>query len=1782
MDYETAADDGEINPDFTGSASASASTTRGLAGHWKMNNSDADSGIFGNTLSRAGGASYSTAQKREGTHSLLFASASSQEATFTISNTGLESHTNASTVDGFTVSCWFYRNSASSNAGLSSTERGPSTQTTSGYQWYFPGAGSVLQFNIRKRPGGSVTSLNSAVTVSLSTWTHAAVTVDYINGKIVSIVNGTIEELALSDVDQYTVDADQTFSIGSLIGFGYFDGYIDDFRFYNYPLTNNELEDLYRPVLVHYKFDETKADSSGAADDLVDGDGATGTVYSTVAIQGTHSLSLTGNVGTADKYHYVGSNSLGQDFLNSSEKCGFTTEAWIRYPVLAQTTETITGTYTASEPNNTWEIRYTGTGTNSLEFAVYGNTGTELVTSITGVDLAADTWYHLGTTFRNDGSVESNIYLNGVQRGVTGTSGIYSQSATGTSNRLTIGCRDPTANSGDGDQHFTGLLDNYRLYRCALSKDQMQVLGGGLIGHWTFDSTLASDTARGTTLEFATGATGATVYSTTNYRRGTASHQFDGATIYQAVDDNYGRSLCNSTVTTGFTVAVWLRWSSTNAATGLVGNYRNTSSNNNSFYFYYSSNELRFNVLNNASTSHQATATATYSSGEWIHLVGVCDFDAGTVTAYVNGAGGTPINLTGSFTQNSTSGIDGRFRIGAVYNGSSTYADIAPSGTQLDDVRLYDRVLTQDEIDGLWKRTDAIYQFNETLVDSQEYQNTFTVSGTGSASYDNVTFIEGVTSYDLNGSDNYLQATGTLANHYTNSDILDGFTISLWFYADTLASGEHDLISIRPTSSTLDNIIVIYTSTTTLNALIAEDGGSLTTANPASSLSTATWYHIVMLVDYGTANVTCYLNNAAGTPASITVSNYTQSTQFNKNIGWWDNGAGGLYFTNGKIDDVRFYDRPLTTGEITSLYNSGSAYIGRLSTRPEHIDGDTVDAANIENSKMLAKQAFDTTLSNINAADTKSWLALSATSERLIIDLGASTETASVEIVNFHNEGRDTDKGVKNFLLYSANSSPSTTYGNLTGLTAITPSTSTITQHPSTNTESAQTITWTSTTARYYVFDFTDGYATDYMGVRSIKLNGTPTVAGEGDTITKRHTSGVDISTSSIKIDTPGLYEIEVLATVDVTADNSNNFEWKLYENNAEVGDFAGVTRTAKTPMTPNGVVVTFLHTTTQYNSKLELYLRSASGSPSVTLYSRIINVRKVDLVTGNLPETGTGSTTHREAGWLVLYEDYQVTMSSTAQNLFEANPTASAVVTKTTSNVSNPATNDGITLGVTGTYLFEFTGNHQTSNATGSTYTLDLRADGATGSETYTLSDSQSMYNLVWVETVSSTGTTYSVYGSGATSTTGVNWMHRSFKTQLLDTTNNSNEWGILRTRSTTAVTDISTATNLFDLLGSESETMDTPTYTSGLGVTGGSRAIPINKSGLYNFDVGIHLADGSTSETLQVQLFEDGTLVLQDDATYQGAGIRQSFTYPVKITGSAKSYEVRVKTTGATSATFYGRWFIARELEDQATGLGSSTIDYLVLGNDKNVVPGPRSVIVGPGSSSTSLDKKAPDNTFIGADNAPKITTGQTNTIGGSSNAQNLTTGSNHCLYGVGVGNNLVAGNDCCLFGSGANTSGDGTNRLAFGTNATCSADNSMQIGNSSVTAMTVGSGSATVNGVTFSSSGVDGPIFVNGQSRLSFTSVSATGSSYSIASSDNVILVDSSSATGDINLPAASAAANRVVTIKDKGNAGTNNITVTSDGSNDIEGSATYTISTNYGVESFLSDGSEWYRL
>jgi hypothetical protein len=191
----------------------------------------------------------------------------------------------------------------------------------------------------------------------------------------------------------------------------------------------------------------------------------------------------------------------------------------------------------------------------------------------------------------------------------------------------------------------------------------------------------------------------------------------------------------------------------------------------------------------------------------------------------------------------------------------------------------------------------AHYLFNGNVLDS---------SGTGA----NGTIIGGATlttdrfgvankAYSLNGSSQYIEFPRTVASVTTSKP----YSISVWI---NQISGTNILGKYHNLDAGLSQFQL------NTNSVIGNGTNTLPFANPASG-----WNHYVVILQSGTGNTKIYRNGVLLNSGTLTYNNVDTVTKFV--VGRISDGGFYDYF-NGKVDDIRVYNKVLTATDVENLY----------------------------------------------------------------------------------------------------------------------------------------------------------------------------------------------------------------------------------------------------------------------------------------------------------------------------------------------------------------------------------------------------------------------------------------------------------------------------------------------------------------------------------------------------------------------------------------------------------------------------------------------------------------------------------------------------------------------------------------------------------------------------------------------------------------------------------------------------------------------------------------------
>jgi hypothetical protein len=248
--------------------------------------------------------------------------------------------------------------------------------------------------------------------------------------------------------------------------------------------------------------------------------------------------------------------------------------------------------------------------------------------------------------------------------------------------------------------------------------------------------------------------------------------------------------------------------------------------------------------------------------------------------------------------------------------------------------------------------------------------------------------------------------------------------------------------------------------------------------------------------------------------------------------------------------------------------------------------------------------------------------------------------------------------------------------------------------------------------------------------------------------------------------------------------------------------------------------------------------------------------------------------------------------------------------------------------------------------------------------------------------------------------------------------------------------------------------------------------------------------------------------------------------------------------------------------------TGIGFSALEYLISGTDN----------VGIGINSLNANISGTDNFALGSFSLSNCTASKNVAIG-STSMNPLTTGSSNIALGfnsgryISGGTNNTTSSQSIYFGEDTRASANGnTNEMVFGHTAIGQGSNTVTLGNSSIT-KTFLRGNTMVN--TTTDNGVD-ELQVNGSiSGIGFKQAYVTKTGAYTATNDDYV-IDCTSGTFTVTLPASSGRTGRILIIK---NSGAGTITVDGNASETIDGATTYSIAVQYGTVQIMSDGTNW---
>ena len=308
------------------------------------------------------------------------------------------------------------------------------------------------------------------------------------------------------------------------------------------------------------------------------------------------------------------------------------------------------------------------------------------------------------------------------------------------------------------------------------------------------------------------------------------------------------------------------------------------------------------------------SASSAPLANTWYHIVGVDDATAGTMTLYIDGKSQGSAIFTSGWT------ATGNTLIGHGFYGG---ADVDFVNGSIDDVQFFSSALSAAQVSALDQ--PAAYSFDDgagtTAADITGHGHTLSLGGGVSWTTGHI----GSNALSFNGSPS---AFGNVGNPVLNT--ANPFSVSAWVNLNSLSTNQ--TFASLPGANTFAYALQFRTDTGKFAFTRTSADTTTATQTHADALAaptTGTWYNLIGVSNPATGQIQLYVNG--NLQSSVT---YT--------TGW--QGTGGMLIganvanssiantTNGIIDDLHFYDSPLSASVAATIAGSAASSTINIAT----------------------------------------------------------------------------------------------------------------------------------------------------------------------------------------------------------------------------------------------------------------------------------------------------------------------------------------------------------------------------------------------------------------------------------------------------------------------------------------------------------------------------------------------------------------------------------------------------------------------------------------------------------------------------------------------------------------------------------------------------------------------------------------------------------------------------------------------------------------------------------
>lgn len=532
--------------------------------------------------------------------------------------------------------------------------------------------------------------------------------------------------------------------------------------------------------------------------------------------------------------------------------------------------------------------------------------------------ISANTWYFVAFTGDADGG---KLYINGSL--VASNSDAPLSTAV---NQGFIGRRG----DANGEDRFNGRIDEPKIYPYARSAEEIAqdynaglagmgtssgsaiAMGGGsdawmtdgLVGYWKMDESSWNGTSGEVTDWSGNGYDGTAVNgATTAAGKFGNGGDFDGTNDYVNMGDVSGYDFSGS-----FSLSAWIRTTQASGSyPGIVGKgFLQAGTNGYGLFLGGTSGyDIAFQARNDMIIS--GASGGPVNDGKWHHVVGIRNQDSDESRIYVDGElkDSDVTALPAGFSNTKS------FAVGSVHRSSW----LSPFAGDIDEVRVYDRALSPDEVRDLYEYAPG--PVGHWTFDESEGTTAYDSSGSGNDGTltNGPTWTNGTVggALEFDGDQNrYVSLSNAYPDIGTQS-----WTISTWAKVSSSTTGRVGVI--------LGN----FDDSPAMSLEIHDDGEMRLWWNGAidfygtTDLRDDTWHYLTFMRDKEDDNLYLYIDGNLEATSIGAGSDLVFSGVY-----WMgsDKRSGGMPF-HGSLDDMRIYDYARTQKQIIEDMNAGNPAI---------------------------------------------------------------------------------------------------------------------------------------------------------------------------------------------------------------------------------------------------------------------------------------------------------------------------------------------------------------------------------------------------------------------------------------------------------------------------------------------------------------------------------------------------------------------------------------------------------------------------------------------------------------------------------------------------------------------------------------------------------------------------------------------------------------------------------------------------------------------------------------